>query len=159
METEECAICMDTYNEDTNKLDLSCKHNFHFKCIVNVLNAALHQHIDFKCPLCRNIEIRKETEQYKMLRDHYMNTREQTIIVEVIADNADSIDEDEDYHQWIPGWLERQQIERQQQQIVPWSNCLQYCLNMGILFATICILPLLCLLVGMIVFVVMQMSH
>jgi len=46
-ETFECCICMETINEDQNKVITKCKHKFCLTCILN------HYEEKNNCPLCR----------------------------------------------------------------------------------------------------------
>jgi len=46
---ENCAICLEIFNLNTNRLP-SCKHMFHEKCIKQWVK----QSIEKKCPLCRS---------------------------------------------------------------------------------------------------------
>ncbi len=46
----DCAICLDDYKLDDNILILNCNHNFHEKCIENLIP---NQNQDNLCPLCR----------------------------------------------------------------------------------------------------------
>lgn len=156
--TDECAICIEPFCGNENTLELSCKHTFHFECLVEVLNSSLQERKDFKCPLCRNIEISKESEQFKTLRAHYIKVHGQSSRLEIIVDNLDEFDdfdENEDYHQWVPGWLERQHQERQQGNR---RQSFHKCFNVSFLLASLCIIPVVCLLIGMLIFIVLYMT-
>jgi hypothetical protein len=49
METEECAICLDSLKNEESTLRLSCKHHFHGKCISSWFGEGHNT-----CPVCRN---------------------------------------------------------------------------------------------------------
>jgi hypothetical protein len=57
-ETSECAICLDSFNQRVEIVQLKCSkyHIFHLHCVKNLLNhEQYHHHV---CPLCRQrIEI------------------------------------------------------------------------------------------------------
>lgn len=48
----ECSICNDEII--TNKLILSCNHNFHSSCILKWLCECMNNNKCFSCPNCRN---------------------------------------------------------------------------------------------------------
>jgi len=48
----ECAIC---YGEITkSKIELSCSHRFHIKCLTTWFKSQSEQHINQTCPCCRH---------------------------------------------------------------------------------------------------------
>ena len=49
--TDECAICLETFEEDENIIQLNCNHIFHLQCIDDWLQ------IQENCPVCRRIEL------------------------------------------------------------------------------------------------------
>ena len=46
--TDECSICLETFKEDENIIQLKCNHIFHNKCLETWLS-----HYNNKCPTCR----------------------------------------------------------------------------------------------------------
>ena len=49
--TDECSICLETFKEDENLIQLNCNHIFHLHCIDDWLQ------IQENCPVCRRIEL------------------------------------------------------------------------------------------------------
>mmetsp|Transcript_5579 Transcript_5579/g.9589 ORF Transcript_5579/g.9589 Transcript_5579/m.9589 type:complete len:81 (+) Transcript_5579:932-1174(+) len=54
-EATECAICLETFNEKIEVVQLKCSkfHIFHFHCIENML---MQENVfNHRCPLCRQL--------------------------------------------------------------------------------------------------------
>ena len=49
--TDECPICLETFKEDENLIQLNCNHIFHLHCIDDWLQRQEN------CPVCRRIEL------------------------------------------------------------------------------------------------------
>ena len=49
--TDECAICLEMFEEDENIIQLNCNHIFHLHCIDDWLQRKEN------CPVCRRIEL------------------------------------------------------------------------------------------------------
>lgn len=55
MESDDtCCICLETFQEDSQKLMLSCDHVFHSDCLYSLMLNNYNKKITFNtCPLCR----------------------------------------------------------------------------------------------------------
>lgn len=163
----ECAICIHSCENGENVLALSCNHVYHFECLVQLLETSLRQRIEFKCPLCRHVEM--DAEQYQNLFDEYIRIhglpeeqQVQVVVTAVGSETSDEIDENEDYHIWIPGWIERQeQIERDREQAIRDSQdniVAKFFRDLGVLVSSLCLLPMLCLTVGLVILVIVKVT-
>lgn len=54
---KDCAICLE--NLDIGSLEISCGHMFHIKCFVDYMMITFEKPEIPKCPLCRNLIIKK----------------------------------------------------------------------------------------------------
>lgn len=57
-EATECAICLETFNDRVEIVQLKCSkyHIFHFHCIKNLLESPyLPNNYERRCPLCREV--------------------------------------------------------------------------------------------------------
>ena len=55
-----CPICFEQLNQDSDYLRLKCKHEFHFKCIFNLMTT--NSDYNSKCPMCRDSFIEKDVQ-------------------------------------------------------------------------------------------------
>lgn len=128
-EAHSCAICLEEFVEeedeeadkDPSTVTLSCGHTFHFECATTVLVTALASTTDFVCPLCRNVEIHKDSPEYiQMYRHHHAKLREQRRrnYPTLSESNDDEVGDSEDYHQYIPGYRERQLQQQQSRSLI-----------------------------------------
>lgn len=57
----DCAICYSEITKSTGKIELSCSHTFHIKCLTNWFKSQSEQYIEQSCPYCRH-EVNEEEE-------------------------------------------------------------------------------------------------
>ena len=51
--SDNCPICIESFDIDIRSAQLSCGHWFHFRCILSL--AQFCKLVDIKCPLCREV--------------------------------------------------------------------------------------------------------
>jgi hypothetical protein len=50
----DCAICYSEITKSTGKIELSCSHTFHIKCLTNWFKSQSEQYMEQSCPYCRH---------------------------------------------------------------------------------------------------------
>ena len=110
IESMQCTICLNYFNDDQQKIELDCGHIYHFECIKNYLYEKCNYPLDpdsyelraYNCPVCKKdftriIKIMDEKciqvqlKQYKIKKE-----QEEEILCYCYAKEDGEIDEDEE---------------------------------------------------------------
>lgn len=74
----DCPICLEPLDFESNYLRLTCKHHFHFNCIFSLL--ATNKQYNNKCPMCRN-NIIQEVDRVSIIDGHLKILIDQNIFL------------------------------------------------------------------------------
>ena len=92
IEHMECSICFEALTATTGRVELSCNHNFHYRCISKWFNSQAKDKISENCPNCRH-----KASKYERLPSESLN---------------ESMEEDEIREISEPDWIEAAAKER-----------------------------------------------
>lgn len=88
----DCAICYDAITKATGKIDLSCSHTFHIRCLTSWFKSQSENYLYQSCPCCRHeanedeeVPMIEETEQIRFqdymerVNTWYLSVQQQVI--------------------------------------------------------------------------------